>query len=54
MILMRLSITNRKEVKRCKKIINEELHNLYSSENVISSIMSRTVRWFGDVARRGR
>jgi hypothetical protein len=30
---------------------NEELHNLYSSPNVIRMIKSRRIRWAGHVAR---
>jgi hypothetical protein len=32
---------------------NEELHNLYSSPNIIRMIKSRTMRWTGHVARMG-
>jgi hypothetical protein len=30
---------------------NEELHNLYLSENIIRQIESRRMRWAGHVAR---
>jgi hypothetical protein len=30
---------------------NEELHNLYSSPNIIRMIKSRRMRWAGHVAR---
>jgi hypothetical protein len=33
-----------------RKLHNEELHNLYSSPNVISVIKSRRMRWAGHVA----
>jgi hypothetical protein len=33
---------------------NEELHNLYSSPNIIRIIKSRLMRWAGRVARVGR
>jgi hypothetical protein len=33
---------------------NVELHNLYSSPNIIRMIKSRRMRWTGHVARRGR
>jgi hypothetical protein len=36
-----------------RKLHNEELHNLYSSLNVIIMIKSRGVRWVGHVARMG-
>jgi hypothetical protein len=32
---------------------NDELHNLYSSLNIIRVIKSRRMRWAGHVARRG-
>jgi hypothetical protein len=34
-----------------RKLHNEELHNLYSSPNIIKS---RRMRWIGHVARMGR
>jgi hypothetical protein len=37
-----------------KKLYNEELHNLYSSANIIRMIKSRRLRWAGNVARVGR
>jgi hypothetical protein len=37
-----------------RKLLNEELHNLYSSSvNIIRMIMSRRIRWAGHVARMG-
>jgi hypothetical protein len=36
-----------------RKLHNEELHNLYSSPNIIRQIKSRTRRWAGHVARMG-
>jgi hypothetical protein len=35
-------------------IINEELHNLYSSPDIIRQIKSRRMRWEGYVARMGQ
>jgi hypothetical protein len=32
---------------------NEELHNLYSSQNIIRQIKSRRMMWVGHVARMG-
>jgi hypothetical protein len=32
---------------------NEELHNLYSSPDIIRQIKSRRMRWAGHVARMG-
>jgi hypothetical protein len=36
------------------KLHNEELHNLYSSPNIIRMIKSSKMRWAGHVARMGR
>jgi hypothetical protein len=37
----------------CRKLHNEELHNLYSSPSIIRIIKSRKMRWAGHVARMG-
>jgi hypothetical protein len=37
-----------------RKLHNEELHNLYSSLNVIRTIKSRRMKWAGHVARMGK
>jgi hypothetical protein len=34
----------------CRKLHNKELHNLYSSPNIIRQIKSRTMSWAGHVA----
>jgi hypothetical protein len=36
-----------------RKLHNEELHNLYSSPNIIRQIKSRRMRWARHVARMG-
>jgi hypothetical protein len=36
-----------------RKLHIEELHNLYSSSNIIRMIKSRRMRWAGHVARIG-
>jgi hypothetical protein len=36
-----------------RKLHNEELHNLDSSQNIITMIKSRRMRWTGHVARMG-
>jgi hypothetical protein len=36
-----------------RKMHNEELHNLYSSPDIIKQIKSRRIRWAGHVARMG-
>jgi hypothetical protein len=35
------------------KLHNEELHNMYSSPNIIKMMKSRRIRWTGHVARMG-
>jgi hypothetical protein len=37
-----------------RKLHNDELHNLYSSPNIVRVIKSRRMRWTGNVARMGR
>jgi hypothetical protein len=34
-----------------RKLLNEELHDLYSSPSIIRIIKSRRMRWVGHVAR---
>jgi hypothetical protein len=34
-----------------RKLYNKELHNLYSSPSIIKMIMSKRMRWTGQVAR---
>jgi hypothetical protein len=36
-----------------RKLHNEELHNLYSSPNIIRMIKSKRMRWAGHVTRMG-
>jgi hypothetical protein len=36
-----------------RKLHNEELHNLYSSPDIIRKVKSRRMRWVGHVARMG-
>jgi hypothetical protein len=36
-----------------RKLHNEELHNLYSSQNIIGVIMSRRMKWEVHVTRMG-
>jgi hypothetical protein len=36
-----------------RKLHNEELHNLYSSPDIIRQVNSRRMRWVGHVARMG-
>jgi hypothetical protein len=37
-----------------RKLLNEELHNLYSSPNIIRQIKSRTMRWVSGLTRKER
>jgi hypothetical protein len=39
--------------EKWRKLHNEELHNLYSSPDIIRQIKSRGIRWAGHVARMG-
>jgi hypothetical protein len=53
-VLRRMFIPKRDEVTVvCRKLHNEELHNLYSSPNIIRMIKSRRMRWEGHVVRMG-
>jgi hypothetical protein len=36
-----------------EKVHNEELHNLYSSPDIVRQIKSRRIKWVGHVARVG-
>jgi hypothetical protein len=36
-----------------RKLHNEELHNLYSSPDIIRQVQTRRMRWAGHVARMG-
>jgi hypothetical protein len=53
-MLMRIFGPKRDEVMGdWRKLHNEELHNLYSSPNIITMVKSRRMRWAGHVARMG-
>jgi hypothetical protein len=52
---LRILGSERDEVQReCRKLHNEELNDLYSSNNTVRVIKSRRMRWAGHVARMGR
>jgi hypothetical protein len=54
-VLRRIFLQRRDEVTGdWRTLHNEELHNLYSSPNIIGMIKSRMMRWACDVARMGR
>jgi hypothetical protein len=53
-VLRRIFGPKRDEVTgEWRKLHNEELHNLYSSPDIIRQVMSRRMRWAGHVARVG-
>jgi len=53
-VLRRIFGPRRDEVTgEWRKLHSEELHNLYSSPNIIRQIKSRRMRWVGHVARMG-
>jgi hypothetical protein len=52
-VLRRIFGPKREEDGPCRKLHNDELHNLYSSPNIVMVIKSRRMRWVGHVARMG-
>jgi hypothetical protein len=53
-VLRRIFGPKRDEVTgEWSKLHNEELHNLYSSPDIIRQVKSRRMRWAGHVARMG-
>jgi hypothetical protein len=53
-VLRRISEPKRDEVTgEWRKLHKEELHNLYSSPDIIKQVKSRRMRWAGHVARMG-
>jgi hypothetical protein len=53
-VLRRIFGPKRDEVTgEWRKLHNEELHNLYSSPDIIRQAKSRRMRWAGHVARMG-
>jgi hypothetical protein len=51
--VLRIFGPKREEYGSWRKLHNDELHNLYSSPNIVKVIKSRRMRWVGHVARRG-
>jgi hypothetical protein len=53
-VLRRIFGPERDEVtEEWRKLHSEELHNLYSSPDIIKQVKSRRMRWAGHVARMG-
>jgi hypothetical protein len=51
-VLRRIFVPKKDEVTgEWRKLHNEELHNLYSSPNIIRMIKSRRMKWVGHIAR---
>jgi len=54
-VLRRIFEPKREEVAEgWRRLRNEEVHNLYTSPNIITMIKSRRMRWAGHVAHMGR
>jgi hypothetical protein len=52
-VLRRIFGPKREEDGSWRKLHNDELHDLYSSLNIVRVIKSRRMRWAGHVARMG-
>jgi hypothetical protein len=52
-VLRRIFGPKREEDGSWRKLHNDELHSLYSSQNIVRVIKSRRMRWAGHVARMG-
>jgi hypothetical protein len=52
--LRRIFEPKREEDGSWRKLHNDELHSLYSSQNIVTVIISRRMRWAGHVARMGK
>jgi hypothetical protein len=52
-VLRRIFGPKREEDGSWRKLHNDELHNLYSSPNIVRVIKSRRMKWAGHVARMG-
>jgi hypothetical protein len=54
-VLRRIVGSKRDEVTgEWRKLLNEKLHDLYSSPNIVRMIKSRRMRWAGHAAQMGR
>jgi hypothetical protein len=52
-VLRKIFGPKRKEDGSWRKLLNDELHDLYSSPNIVRTITSRKMRWAGHMARIG-
>jgi hypothetical protein len=52
-VLRRIFGPKREEDGSWRKLYNDELHNLYSSPNIVRVVRSKRMRWAGHVARMG-
>jgi hypothetical protein len=52
-VLRKIFGLKREEDGSWRKLHNDELHNLYSSTNIVRVIKARWLRWAGHVACRG-
>jgi hypothetical protein len=52
-VLRKIFGPKREEDGSWRKLHNDELHDLYSSPNIVKEIESRRMRWAGHVARMG-
>jgi hypothetical protein len=52
-VLKRIFGSKMEEDGSWRKLHNDELHNLYSSPNIVMVVKSRRMRWVGNVARMG-
>jgi hypothetical protein len=51
-VMMRIFGQKRNEVTGdLRELLNEELHNLYSSPNIIRTNKSKRIKWAGHIAR---
>jgi hypothetical protein len=53
-VLRKILGPKREEDGLWRKLLNDELHSLYSSPNIVRVIKLRRMRWAGHVARMGR
>jgi hypothetical protein len=53
-VLRKVFGPKREEDGSWRKLHNDELHDLYSSPNIVRVIQSKRMRWAGHVARMGR